>query len=79
MPLTVEQKTSLEGKGTDWRRIDYVEPDEAIDAFSRGALLVDTRTPEAFEAWRFTGSVNRRGKEAHLTLPRDRSIYLFCT
>ena len=79
MPLTAEQKASLEEKGTDWRRLHYVEPAEAIDAFSKGALLVDTRVPEAFEAWRFNGSVNRRGKEAHLTLPKDRAIYTFCT
>lgn len=79
MPLSVEQKRSLEEKGTDWKLIHYVEPDEAVDAFSRGAMLVDTRKPEAFEAWYFKGAVNRRGKEAHLTLPREKPIYLFCT
>ena len=79
MPLTEEQKRSLDEKGTDWRSIHYVEADEAIDGFSRGAMLVDTRKLEAFEAWYFKGAVNRRGKDAHLTLPREKPIYLFCT
>lgn len=79
MTLTAEQKASLDEKGVDWRRVHYVEAADALDGFASGALLVDTREPEAFEAWRFNGSVNRRGKEAHLTLPRGQSIYTFCT
>ena len=79
MALTPEQKDSLDGKGVHWRRLHYVEAAEALDGFANRALLVDTREPEAFEAWRFNGSVNRRGKEAHLTLPRGQRIYTFCT
>jgi rhodanese-related sulfurtransferase len=69
----------MDARGTDWGRLHYAEPDEAIDAFSRGAMLVDTRRPDIFEEWHFKGSVNRRHTEAHLTLPRDKPLYLFCT
>jgi rhodanese-related sulfurtransferase len=79
MPLTDEQKRSMDARGTDWQRLHYAEPDEAIDAFDRGAVLVDTRRREAFEAWHFKGSINRRRTDVDVPLPHDKALYLFCT
>lgn len=81
MPLTTEQKASLDTKGTDWKRVTYVDADEALDGLKSksGALLVDVRAEEVFAEEHFASAVNKRGKDAHLTLPRETPIYLYCT
>lgn len=80
MPLTEEQSKSLEGKGVEWRRIHYVEADQALDALGRGnASIVDTRKPEVYAEGHFPDAVHARERDALLGLSRSRSFYLYCT
>lgn len=80
MPLTEEQRTSLEGKGIAWRRIHYVEAEQALDGLARGNVsIVDTRKPEVYAEGHFPDAVHARETGALLSLPKSRSFYLYCT
>jgi hypothetical protein len=80
MSLTVEQRLSLDRKNVNWRRVDFVEPSDVLEALRDGnALVVDARAVPNFERDRFPGSVSARGYDALLALPKERALYLYCT
>jgi len=79
--LTEAQQRSLNDKGVDWARLDYVEAADVLDALDRGnALVVDTRKPEKYELGHFPGAVHRQSDDPLLlALPREWAIYTYCT
>ena len=79
--LTEAQRRSLNDKGVDWGRLDYVEAADVLDALDRGnALVVDTRKPEKYELGHFPGAVHRQSDDPLLlALPREWAIYTYCT
>lgn len=80
MPLTETQRSSLEGKGVDWRLISYVEADEILDAVARGgAQLVDTRHGDAYDSGHLADAVHWRWDEPSQMPPEDKLLYLYCT
>lgn len=80
MPLTREQQTSLDGKSIDWKRLQYVEPAETLDAVAGpGGLLVDTRVAAVYDQGHYPGAAHAREQEQLLALPKDQSLFLYCT
>ena len=80
MPLSQQQLTSLAGKGIDVSLIKYDDADDVLDALRTStATLVDTRHHEHYEAGHFPGAVYAREKDQLLGLPKDQSLYLYCT
>jgi len=49
--LTEAQQQSLNDKGVDWARLDYVEAADVLDALDRGNALVGTRGSRRSTRW----------------------------
>ncbi|MBM2809719.1 MAG: Rhodanese-like domain [Chloroflexi bacterium] len=79
MPLTAEQRLNLDRKGVNWRRLDYAEASDVLDALDRGkSLVVDTRDVRHYVSNHFPGAVSARGYDALLALPKEPALYLYC-